>query len=760
MSDGNGFRVQRNLHRIPILSPINIWSCSMLRCRDPHGSRPVQERVADLVKRMTLDEKIQQLQAAWSFDISDGTSVLGKHRANKRLGIPVLIPGEGLHGVMVWPGMEGQPTSFPQAIAMGSTWDPDLVERVATAIAKEARAMGIHQLYAPVLDVARDPRLGRTEECYGEDPYLVARFGVAFILGLQGRGSDRLNCEHVLATAKHFSGYHDGARGINGAAAEIPERTMWEVHFPPFEAAVREAKIASIMPAHTDVNGVPCHANVWLLEEVLREAWGFEGFVVSDNRDVGRLKDMHGVADTYEKAAALALAAGCDQEISMQQSAVRCYADPLVSAIKKGDIDESIIDRSVRRILTAKFQLGLFNATEEHVPNKSSLNTIEHRRLALDVARKAAVLLKNDGPLLPLDLTSLGSIAVIGPNAAVPVLGGYTGKTATPTITVLDGIRKLVGARTQVRYAQGCSLEPSQTSLAKLHKSSDLSSRQQNLELAVDDSLEGFDDAIEIARRSDVAIVVLGDNAWTCGEGVDRDEIGLPGAQQPLLESLHATGTPVILVLLNGRPPDLRWAADHIPAIIEGWCLGNEGGQAVAEIVFGHCNPSGKLTISFPRSVGQIPVSYRERASFTGSGSGQYRGVDKTALFPFGHGLSYTRFIYDNIRVEPATFSTDEEAEVSVDVANIGHRHGDEILQFYVRDHTASVTRPLMELKGFQRVSLAVGEKRTVSFKVGFGELSFYDRNCVPIVEPGRFSLMIGSSSVDYQIADIEVSLP
>jgi beta-glucosidase len=712
-------------------------------------------RIDAFLAQMTLREKVDELKQAWRFtrepDAETGLDratglqaeptygILTMRPPNARLGIPVIAPNDPsvTYGVLVWPGMSWEPTMFPSALGLSSTWAPELLERVAGVIAREARAMGFHQLYGPVLDVARDPRFGRFQESFGEDPYLVARMGVAFIHGLQGRGDARFDHEHVVACAKHFAGYHDGARGINGEAADISERMLREVHFPPFEAAVREAKVGSIMPAHTDISGLPCHANQWLLTTVLRDEWGFDGFVVTDAVDISRLKDQHRIVTSYSEAAVLALHAGCDQDLGAGGD-LECYGEPLLEALECGAVDEAVVDRSVRRILNTKLRLGLLDQAPSPPTDPHVIGASDHRRLALEVARRGAVLLKNDDPLLPLDRTTLRSVAVIGPNAAVDRLGHPVAGSpvAIPGVSVLEGIGDLVGAAVDVHYAPGCAIH--------------------------DAVREGFTEAAATARSADVAIVVLGDSLTgggeTCGEGFDRDDLALPGVQEPLLKAVHATGTPVVLVLLNGRPPDLRWAAEYVPAILESWYPGVEGGRAIAELIFGDCNPSGKLTVSFPRSVGQLPVVYRERAPFPGMGQGQYIAADRTALFPFGHGLSYTSFAYENLRVAPAAIEAYEEATVSVDVTNVGVRSGDEIVQLYIRDEVASVTRPLKELKGFKRISLEPHETRTVSFTVGFDVLCLYDKRFRRVVEPGMFALMVGPSSVEHDTVTLEVT--
>ena len=680
------------------------------RYRD--ASAAISDRVADLLRRMSLDEKVGQL----SHDAP----------ANSRLGIPAMRYGECLHGFMLREAtpQDFRPTVFPQAIALGSTWNPDLVEEVATIAAREARALGFHNCYSPVLDVARDPRYGRTEECYGEDPYLVARLGIAFINGLQGRGQERLDSNHVIATAKHFAAYGNPARGINGGWLDTSERCLWEIHLPPFRAAVRDARVESVMPAHTDINGVPCHASSWLLQTLLRETWGFEGFVVADNRDVGRLHDMHRVADSYLQAAAIAFNAGVDQELVLEKADVRCYPQYLAGAVSEGLVSDERIDQAVGGVLRAKFMLGLFDEQPDRDPG-DVFSAPDRREVALRAAHEAIVLLKNEGGLLPLQKGDLASIAVIGPNAADTPLGGYTSPVRDRVVSILDGLTAKVGRDVEVLYAAGCPL--------------------------LEDSTEGFREAVDAASRSDVAILCVGGSEKTCREGIDRDDIGLIGRQQGLVEAVVATGTPTVVVLVNGRPLTISWIAENVPAIVEAWYLGCETGNAVADVIFGDYNPGGKLTVSFPRSLGHLPASYQQRAYFTGSGKGEYLLSDRSPLFPFGYGRSYTTFTYEEPTVSPTVIPKTGEARVAVGVTNVGDRAGEEVVQMYVRDDYSSFARYDQELKGFARVSLEPGETKVVTFSVGADELGTLDAEFKPVVEPGTFTLRLGTSSVDYR---------
>ena len=713
-------------------------------------SLSVEERVEDLLGRMTVQEKALQLASFFP-------------NANVRLGIPHIQAGEALHGVTL-----KHATSFPQAIAMGSTWDPDLIERMANVIAEEARAFGVHHVYSPMIGVVRDPRWGRTEESYGEDPYLVSRMAVAFIKGLQGVGDARFDSNHIIATAKHFVADGEPVAGLNGAPMDISERRLHEIFLPPFKAAVEEAGVGSIMPAHHSLNGVPCHSNHYLLVEVLREGYGFDGMIVCDNNDVLNLVTFMRVADSKEAAARLALEVGIDTELAWEQGwdIGRAYGAPLVNAVKNQTIPMELLDRAVRNVLTAKFRLGLFDdgrevlawrdfelsgdkgkadyvqtTYAESVRGDDGLNEYferadrlgtprddleqvladpEHDKLALEVARKAITLLKNDGDLLPLEKQNLKTIAVLGPNANIEVLGGYSTPEARHFVTVLDGIRRYVGGDVEVVYEEGCSL--------------------------VDLEQENIEAAVAAARNVDVAIVVVGGNELTTNENEDRDDLALVGHQQRLIEEVVGTGTPVIVVLLHGRPLAVEWVRDHVPAILDGWYLGQETGTAVAEALFGEINPGGKLPVTIPRNVGQVPINYNMLAW---GRTGRYFESAAEPLWPFGYGLSYTTFEYSNLRVVPSSESP-TLATATVDVTNTGVRAGDEIVQLYVKDEYGSVVRPAMELKGFRRITLSPGETRTVTFSLDESAFAFYDEKTKSwIVEPGAFDIMIGSSSRD-----------
>lgn len=717
------------------------------------NSKKIDKSVKVLVSKMTLEEKIDQLT-------QDAP-------VNKRLGIPEMIYSECLHGL--W--LEGA-TVYPQAIALGSTWAPELIKKMTSQIAKEARAVNISHCYSPNLDVANgDPRYGRIEESYGEDPFLVAHMGVAFIKGLQGVGKDRLGENHVLATAKHFVAYPENQRGLNGSFTDMSIRRMHEVFFPPFEAAVKEAEVGSLMPGHQDLNGVPCHANTWLLNDVLRKQWGFKGFIVSDNNDVLRLQTMHHISKNRTESAILALKAGVDMDLVIGKGLENStyLLSVLQDTISKNPKLMKLIDQSVSRILRAKYELGLFENINKSYPDKI-VSTPESQHVALEIAQKAVILLKNQNNLLPLDRTKIKSIAVIGPNAheavkankalavnttEMPVegntndlegdvhpdmigqeryslMGGYSGVPPYYS-SVLKGIKAKVGKDVEVNYAQGCKL----TSFSK----------------------DGFDAAIAAANKSDVVVLVVGGSTATCGEGGDRDDLDLYGVQNELVEAIYKTGKPVIVVLIHGRPLSINYIAQNIPAIVDGWYTGMRTGDAIADVLFGDVNPGGKLTVTVPRSVGQLPLTYLEKPDFVGAGKGLYKFADKSPLFPFGYGLSYTTFKYSEPKLAQNSIQVGKTTTVSVDVMNTGNRDGDEVVQMYVRDDVASVGRYIKMLKGFERIHLKAGETKTVKFELNFENLSLYDINMKKVVEPGSFTISIGASSLAKDLKTVRLNV-
>jgi beta-glucosidase len=747
--------------------------------RDP--ARSLRERLEALLALMTREEKVAQLGSAWVFQLAEGgqlapgpaAAVLGNgighitrisgasslrpeetaQLANAiqrylveetRLGIPAIVHEEICSGLMA-----RDATVFPQAIGLASTWEPELARSLAAAISSQMRAVGAHHGLAPVLDVCRDPRWGRTEETLGEDPYLVARMGVAFVLGLQGESLG----EGVIATAKHFVGYGASDGGMNWAPAGIPPRELREVYLHPFEAAVRVGGVGSVMNAYNEVDGVVCTADRELLTTLLREEWAFDGYVVSDYFSIRQLESYHRLAEDGREAAAMALNAGLDLELPSTD----CYGRPLLDALEAGFVSESTVDDAVRRVLAAKFELGLFDDPYVDATRAAdAVGTPSHRTLARRIARKSIVLLKNDG-ILPL-APGQASIAVIGPNAdtarnlfgdycypahveslrEVLASGGSPLSSSFATLTevdeaeargrpILEAMRERFGSL--VSFARGCDVEgPSRA---------------------------GFEEAVELAARSDVAVLVMGDKAGlgadcTSGEFRDRASLDLPGVQEELIRAVVATGTPVVLVLVTGRPSGSAWAHEHCAAVVEAWFPGEEGGAAVAEVLAGEVNPGGKLPLSFPRSVGQIPVFYAHKLSGGRSQPvGDYIDLSASPLYPFGHGLSYTTFELSAARIREQVVGASGELVVDVVAANTGDRAGDEVVQLYVRDPRASVTRPVLELKSFARLALAPAESRTVTFRVPVAQLGFYDRELAYVVEPGVIEVFVGRSSDD-----------
>jgi beta-glucosidase len=745
--------------------------------------QPIQARVHDLLERMTLDEKLAQLGSAWVFQLLSemqfdqtkaqklmrrglgqitrvaGASSLDPTASaelantiqkylvdNTRLGIPAIVHEECCSGYMA-----RNATCFPQIIGLASTWEPDLTEAMATVVRTQMRAAGAHQGLSPVLDVTRDPRWGRVEETFGEDPYLVSRMGASFVWGLQGSNWQ----EGVLATAKHFVGYGLSEGGMNWAPAHIPPRELREIFMLPFEAAIKEANLQSVMHAYQEIDGVPCAASKELLTDILRDQWGFDGIVVADYFGIEELHRTHRLADNCQDSARLALEAGVDSELPR----TNCYGDPLRQAVEAGLIDEALIDQSVARLLRMKFKLGLFeNPYIDADQTAKVFDTPEQRALAREIAQKSIVLLKNDNELLPLS-KEIDSIAVIGPNAHTErhLIGDYAYlchietliemrdrdnvfdmpvpdtieliEAFVPMKTILQTLREKLADDTTIYYAKGCNVTGSDTS--------------------------GFAEAIAAAKQADVALLFVGGksgltDSCTCGEARDRADLNLTGVQEELIQAIHATGTPVVVVLINGRPLSVNWAAEHVPAIVEAWLPGEEGAEAVADVLFGDVNPGGKLPITFPRSVGQVPIYYNHKPSGGRSHwKGAYADLSNKPLWPFGYGLSYTRFQLNNLRMDQTEVRPGSEIGVSVDVSNIGSRAGDEVVQLYVRDVVASVTQPVKALKGFKRLHLNAGETKTVTFILAANQLGFYNREMVYVVEPGEIKVMVGTSSDD-----------
>ncbi|WP_419723142.1 glycoside hydrolase family 3 N-terminal domain-containing protein [Sphingobium aromaticiconvertens] len=750
------------------------------------AAAPIEARVDDLVSRMTLEEKVAQITTVWEgkvkiFDANlqldpsklsstfpDGlghftrpsdakgpvsprvakgrdprqtvelVNALQKWATTQtRLGIPILFHEEGLHGYAAIGA-----TSFPQSIAMASSFDTDMLRDVNKVIAREIRSRGVSLVLSPVVDIARDPRWGRIEETYGEDPYLVGEMGVAAVEGLQGEGRSRtLAPGRVFATLKHLTGHGQPESGTNVGPAPISQRELRENFFPPFEQVVKRTGIEAVMASYNEIDGVPSHANRWLLEDVLREEWGFRGAVVSDYSAVDQLMSIHHIVPDLEGAAIRALDAGVDADLPEGLS----YAT-LTKAVREGRVPEAKIDLAVRRMLELKFRAGLFeNPYADAAKSLAITNNADARALALKAAQRSITLLKNDG-MLPLKAE--GTIGVFGPSAAVARLGGYYGQPSH-TVSILDGIKAKVGTKAKIVFAQGVNItENDDWWEDKVVKSDPAANRALIAQ------------AVEAAKGVDRIVLTLGDTEQSSREGWadnhlgDRPSLDLVGEQQELFDALKALGKPITVVLINGRPASAVKISEETNALVEGWYLGEQGGNAMADILFGDVNPGGKLPVTIPRSVGQLPMFYNAKPSAR-------RGYlfDTTApLYPFGYGLSYTSFDLSAPRLSTARMGAGAIVTVSVDVRNSGAREGDETVQLYVRDKVSSVTRPVKELKGFQRITLKPGEVRTVSFKVGPEALQMWNDQMQRVVEPGDFDIMTGPNSVDLKTATLTVT--
>ena len=661
-----------------------------------------------------------------------------------RLGIPVIFHEECLHGQAA-----RDATSFCQPIGLAATFDPELVESLYTMTALEARLRGAHQALTPVVDVARDPRWGRVEETFGEDPHLVSRMGVAAVRGFQGDATFK-GKTRVIATLKHFAAHGAPESGLNCAPAEVSPHTLRDVILVPFRAAITEGGALSVMPSYNEVDGVPSHANVWLLRDVLRREWGFKGFAVSDYYAVWEMADRpdthgHHVARDKKEAATLAVRAGVNIELPEPD----CYLH-LVELVREGTLRESELDALVAPMLDAKFRLGLFD--DPYVDPAEAERVVgcdAHRKLALRAARETITLLKNDGGLLPLDPSRLRSIAVIGPDAARPMLGGYSG-VPKQVVTVLEGIKAAVQGRVDVRYCEGCKITVGGSWTEDRVVPSDPEEDRRQIA-----------EAVQVASGADVVVLAIGDNEQTSREGWgkkhlgDRASLDLVGRQEELAQALVATGKPVVVVLFSGRPASVRWIAEHVPAILECWYLGQEGGTAIADVLFGAVNPGGKLPITVPRSAGHLPAFYNYKPSARRG----YLFDDVTPLWPFGFGLSYTAFAVTRVRLEKKVIRANGRTRVLADVTNTGRRAGHEVVQLYVRDRVSSVTRPVKELKGFAKVLLQPGETVTVALDLGPEALAFHDVRMREVVEPGEFTVMVGTSSRDVDLQSVTLTV-
>lgn len=724
--------------------------------KDPKA--PVELRVNDLLSRMTPEEKAAQLtmhnlkgfvEQGGKFGVCESPfttvqdiarqSYLAKKYAREqtRLGIPPIQIGECLHGQLAFGA-----TIFPQAIAQGSTWNPALVAEMAAVIAEEAAASGVDQALSPLFDLARDPRYGRVEECFGEDPWLVGKMGVAFVTGMQGpthQSRKSIPAGKIMCTAKHFAAYSVPVGGINLGPSSVGMREMRSHHLLPFEMAVKEANVYAIMPSYNETDGIPAHASGWLLNEVLRGEWGFPGYVFADYGGLSMLVDFHKTAADRPAAALHGLQAGVDLEAPRTD----VYGH-LPAMLADGRMPAALVDTAVKRVLRAKFMAGLF---EKPYPDTFNIGSRVHTRAAVALARRMAeesvILLQNKGNLLPLDPAKLRSIAVIGPNADQVQYGDYSfTRDNASGVTVLRGIRELLGNR----------VTGSDTS--------------------------GFAAAVQAAAASDVAVVVLGESSavlsglgwgvglgdnepkdpFTGGEGYDVTDLDPPGVQRRLIQAIWRTGKPVVLVTVKGRAWSIGWEKENIPAILEAWYPGEQGGHAVAGILFGKVNPSGRLPVSIPRSAGHVPVFYDHKPSGTGyyhqPGTPEKPGRDyvfssPAPLFPFGHGLSYTTFRYDALRFSADTLRNGGTLEVLVDVTNTGSMAGMETVQLYVRDKISSVTTPVLSLKGCWKKMLKPGKTETAIFQLLPEDLALWNTAMQRVTEPGSFEVLIGRSSED-----------
>ncbi|HMK31179.1 MAG TPA: glycoside hydrolase family 3 N-terminal domain-containing protein [Terriglobales bacterium] len=755
---------------------------SALAYRNPRLS--AQARVRDLLSNMTLEEKAAQMLCIWqqksstmvdgagnfdfdkakaAFQAGHGLGQVGRPSdagggrnarqmaeltnaiqkfflEHSRLGIPVMFHEECLHGHAAVDA-----TSFPQPIALASTWNPALVESVFAITAREARLRGAHQALTPVVDVARDPRWGRVEETYGEDPYLVSRMGIAAVRGFQGDATFR-DKTRLIATLKHFAGHGQPESGMNCAPANVSLRILRETFLAPFHQALWEGGAISVMASYNEIDGVPSHASRWLLRDVLRKEWGFKGFVVSDYYAIWELShrpDTHGhsVARDKKEACALAVRAGVNIELPDPD----CYLH-LVELVRKGVLKESQLDELVAPMLLWKFRLGLFDDPYVSPAEAEQFNGCDvNRKVALQSAREAVTLLKNEGNVVPLDQTKLHTIAVIGPNAHRSLLGGYSGVPRN-NVTVLEGIQARAGKRVEVVYSQGCQITIGGSwNQDEVVPSDPQQDRRQIAEAA------------EVARRADAIVLALGGNeqtsreAWSLTHMGDRTSLDLIGRQDELVAAMVALAKPVIALLFNGRPLSIRSLSQTVPVIFECWYLGQETGTAIAECLFGDFNPGGKLPITIPRSVGHLPAYYNYKPSARRG----YLFDDVSPLYAFGYGLSYTEFAIENVHLERKRIPRQGATRVRAKVTNTGKRAGSEVVQLYIRDVVSSVTRPVKELKAFRKIHLRAGESQTVALEITPESLAFYNLDMKYVVEPGEFEIMVGSSSRDEDLKKV-----
>jgi beta-glucosidase len=641
-----------------------------------------------------------------------------------RLGIPLLLIEEGTHGAM-FPGA----TIDPEGLSLGSTWNMDLIGEVYSQAGHEARSIGTHVLNTIVIEPIRDPRLGRNEEAYSEDPFLSSCIARAIVKGMQG--TDLTSPEKAIVSFCHYPGQSAPVSGLERGAMEISERILREVFLPPFETGIKEGGALSVMATYPSIDGMPAHGSYNIMTKILREELGFEGIVQCEGGGIGILI-YEKIVPGMKEAGIWNINAGVDVGIWFEEG----FMGMLKESVEEGLVSMAVLDRAVRRVLYVKYRLGLFeNPYVDGEEASRVMHKDKHKATALQAAREGIVLLKNENNLLPLD-KNIKSVAVIGPNAddQINQLGDYTtNNVLQEVVTVLEGIKGKVSSHTKVSYVRGCEV--------------------------IGDEINEISTAAEAAKGSDIAIVVLGESCkrpGTVGEGYDVASLDLTGLQEDLLKAVYETGTPTVVVLINGRPLSIRWAAENIPAIVEAWSCGEQGGDAVADVLFGDHNPEGRLPITFPRHSGQLPVYYNYKPSkdyWINHGWGTaYADMPATPLWEFGFGLSYTTFEYSNLKITPGKTGPAGKVNVSVDIKNTGEREGKEVVQLYINDVISSMSTPVKELKGFEKVSLSQGEKKTVTFTLTPHHLSFLDKHLERVVEPGVFEVMVGSSCEDIRL--------
>ncbi|MEO8172418.1 MAG: glycoside hydrolase family 3 N-terminal domain-containing protein [Sediminibacterium sp.] len=774
--DGKSIMLKRNLHCALLgffILPIMAGQLCAQLYKD--NKQPVEKRVADLLGRMTVEEKVAQLRSSFAanpkikdsfflrtekvdslfgngisminpdFDNSLEQSIKNRNntqnylRNKTRLGIPGIFLDEAHHGLLAM-----QSDIFPTSIALACSWDTLLTTKIYTYVAAQARSRGTTMVLAPVIDVTRDPRWGRTGETYGEDPYLSGVMGSAVVRGLQGSNDGTIDGNHIAATLKHFTGHGQSEAGINQAPADFPERVLREFHMEPFRLVINRVKPAGIMPAYVEIDGIPAHANNWLLRDILRKEWNYEGVLVSDWWAIDQLFNKHHVVPTRKDAALAAFNAGVTVDLPYGNN-----YENLIALVKENKIKTKELDEAVAYVLHLKFNLGLFDHTEEIKLSDAlaKINQPEGRKLSLEAAEKSMVLLKNSNNILPLDKTKIKQIAVIGPMAATNYLGDYSG-VPVHNVSVLEGITNKFP---NVVYAKGVDLSLNGDTIS-------LNNYQYTGRVVWPTKASNqrkIDSAVAVAKNADIIICAVGENEQMSRESGNPDRFGdvstldLHSDQNELVRALIATGKPVIVYLAHGRPLSINMISERANAIVDGWFTGQEAGNAFANILFGDVNPSGKLTISIPRSVGQIPIYYNRKPS---AQFFEYVSEKNTPLYPFGYGMSYTSYSYGT-----PTISADYV--LSVDVTNTGKVSGDEIVQLYIHQKVSSATRPLKELKDFSRLSLKPGETKTVSFKIDKEKLSYWNKEKKWVVEPGVFELMVGGSSLNKDLKKIEMEI-